>query len=74
MLCFVTGIAGTGLRASESVSNLGSHAAAGVAAYEALLRDFPEFSAKTEEALGYGLALLRQKDKFPFGQQHKYFF
>lgn len=72
MLC--SGIGGTGLRASAAIENLESHGSACAGIYDSLLMDYPEFSAKTEEALGHGLALLRQKSKFEFSAEHRFFF
>ncbi|KAL8447806.1 hypothetical protein Emed_004101 [Eimeria media] len=69
-----SGIGGTGLYASPPVEGVEEHAAAAAAKLKMLLNEYPEFAAKTEEALGFGLALLRQKCKFSFSAEHKYFF
>ncbi|OEH74973.1 hypothetical protein cyc_00469 [Cyclospora cayetanensis] len=69
-----SGIGGTGLCASPSVDNVSEHAAAATETYDRLMKQYPEFCAKTEEALGRGLALLRQKHKFHFSAEHRFFF
>lgn len=63
-----------GIRASPSLSNVEAHAKAVSDVYVKLLEEFPDFSSKIEESVGYGLALLRQKAKFDFPSQHEYFF
>ncbi|KAL8273585.1 hypothetical protein Esti_002512 [Eimeria stiedai] len=66
-----SGIGGTGLYASPPVEGVEAHAEAAAAKLKMLLDEYPEFAAKTEEALGFGLALLRQKCKFSFSAEHK---
>lgn len=68
------GIAGTGLNASEKVSNIDEHAKAASAEYDRLMKEYPEYCAKVDDVLGSGLALLRQKHRFTFSGLHRFFY
>ncbi|PFH32548.1 hypothetical protein BESB_018660 [Besnoitia besnoiti] len=68
------GIAGTGLNASEEVSNVDEHAKRASAGYDRLMKEYPEYCAKVDDVLGSGLALLRQKHRFTFSGLHRFFY
>uniref|UniRef100_A0A0G4HJX0 DUF6827 domain-containing protein n=1 Tax=Chromera velia CCMP2878 TaxID=1169474 RepID=A0A0G4HJX0_9ALVE len=69
-----SGLAGTGVKAGEDVENMEENLGACVSAYEALVKRYPSFAIKTEEAVGNGLRALRSKKKFRYEQMHKHFF
>ena len=73
-MCVFKGLGGTGFGACPRITNINVHAAAAAAAYKTLIDACGDFAAKTEEALGIGLANLRQKNKFDLPNEHRYFF
>lgn len=63
-----------GLKAHDAVDNMKEHAEAASQLYDQLLKEYPTLKPKIEESLGQALALMRQKTRFQFSSQHKYFF
>jgi hypothetical protein len=69
-----SGFMGTGLNPAPKVENLEEIQIHCAQFYEEMLVKYPDFKPKTEQVLGHGLAVLRQKGKFRFDQMHRYMF
>ena len=69
-----TGVMGTGAMAGQKVENLEELMEKVVKDYEALLAKHPEFKGKIEQSVGHGLAIMRSKVKFRYGEMHRYFY
>ena len=69
-----TGVMGTGFLSGEKVENVEEIAQAAVKRYEELIAKYPTFKPKIEQSVGHGIATLRSKSKFRYGEMHRYFF
>jgi hypothetical protein len=69
-----SGFMGTGLNAAPKVENLEEIQLTCAQFYEDMLVKYPAYKPKVEQVLGHGLAVLRQKGKFRFGEMHRYMF
>jgi len=69
-----TGLMGTVLMAGEKVDNMEEAAKHCAAEYDKVLEKYPQYKAKIDQTIGYGLALLRQKYKFDWSTKHRFFF
>lgn len=69
-----SGIAGTGLKAGEEVTNVDDHAHLVAGEYDRLMKEYPEYCSKVDDVLGSGLAILRSKHRFTFSALHRFFY
>ena len=69
-----TGVMGTGFMAGSKVENFEEVGEAVVKRYDELVQKYPTFKPKIEQSIGHGLATLRSKAKFRYGEMHRYFF
>eukprot|EP01071_Lankesteria_metandrocarpae_P001183 Lankesteria_metandrocarpae@DN1351_c0_g1_i1.p1 len=72
-----TGIAGTGVHAHPTVENIDEHLKHLTSSYESIRQKYkkePVLLLKVDEVLGGGLAILRQKKRFDFSTQNRFYY